>query len=220
MSSPTLAEMARTAVARARVAGLVTYPRLAQQALATVSVYEDRGALVLRLAPNTRAATHLCERPLGTVRVGPAYCETVTIQGAVRRLDGSDSSGRTLFRLDVGAVRLGGRATQVVDVGSYWAAEPDPLRDCAPAILAHLREGHGDQLNACLRAQGHSQARWAAPRRLDRYGLELAVIEESGVGLARLNFPTPVSRVEDLPPGLSVAMLGQGRCCQRPTSAG
>ena len=118
------------------------------------------------------------------------------------------------FRLDVGAVRLGGRATQVVDVANYWAAEPDPLRDCAPDILDHLRTGHGELLAACLRANGHDRARWAEPRRLDRHGLELAVVTDTGVSLKRLNFPTPVSRIADLPvrPGFArrqTALTGQ-----------
>lgn len=216
MSSPSLAERARTAVASARVAGLVTYPRLGHQDLSTVSVSEDAGALVLCLPSSSPAAANLALRPLGTVRVAPADCETVTIQGAVRRLFGTNDAGFTRFRLDVGAVRLGGRATQTVSVAEYWAAAPDPLRDDAPGILAHLRSGHGRQLTACLRANGHSQALWVEARRLDRHGLEVVMLDEAGVSIQRLPFPTPVNRVQDLAPRLSVALMSRGRCADCP----
>jgi len=214
---PTLAEQARTAVARARVAGLTTYPRLTRPTLATVSVRDDGGALVLSLAPSAPAVTDLTVRPLGTVRVAPAGCATVTVQGAVARLPGPDGGGLAWFRLDVGAVRLGERRGGVVEVADYWAAEPDPLREDAPGILDRLRQGHGTGLAACLRAHGHLGARWAEPRRLDRYGLELAVLDDAGVSTARLSFPTPANAVEDLTPWLSLTLLAGGRCGDCPT---
>jgi hypothetical protein len=217
MRVPTMAEQARTAVARARVGRLVTYPRPASPALTAVSVSGDAGAPVLHLAPAAPAVVDLGRRPLGTVRVAPAGCATVTIQGAVRRLASSDGGGLARFRLDVGAVRLGECGTQVVDVEDYWAAEPDPLREVAPGILAHLRHGHSAQLAACLRANGHTRARWDEPRRLDRYGLELAVLDDAGVSTVRLSFTEPVNRAEDLAPGMSLPPLRRERCADCPT---
>ena len=211
MSGPSNAEQAQTAVASARAATLTTYPRMARPALTLVSVRADAGTLVLRLHPSSPAAADLGQRPLGTVRVSPTDCATVTIQGKVHRLPAQDTAGLLAFRLDVGAVRLGQQAATVVDVQDYRAAEPDPLRADAPAILAHLRQSHGEQLAGCLRAHGHTAARWADARRLDRYGLELGVLEDGGVSTARLDFGTPVGSVNQLGPGLSVVLTGS-RC--------
>ena len=212
MSIPSLAERARTSVAEARVATLTTYPRLGRPVLTMVSVRADDGAPVIAVDKRSAAAATLRLRPLGTVQLSPPDWEPVTLQGRFRSLVGDDAA-QLLFRLDVGSVRVGQRLLEVVEVEDYWSCEPDPLRQDAPGILAHLRRGHGEQLAACLRANGHASARWAEPRRLDRYGLELGVLDDAGVSTARLSFTTPVNRVEDLSPGLSVVLHGGcGRC--------
>ena len=214
MSTSTQAEQARTSVAEARVATLTTYPRLGRPVVTTVSACEQDGTPVLSVDERSAAAGHLRVRPLGTVRVSPPDRDTVTLQGRLRPLeDGDGDSARLRFRLEVGSVRVGRAQPQAVPLDDYWSAEPDPLRQDAAAILAHLRRGHGEQLAACLRAQGLTTAHWADPRRLDRYGLELGVLEDDGVRTARLEFATPVRRIQDLSPGLSVVLQGAcGRC--------
>ncbi|WP_164860576.1 DUF2470 domain-containing protein [Rhodococcus sp. X156] len=215
MSTPSSAELARTAVARARVAVLTTYPRNARSVLATVEVSDADGALLLRLPRHTLAAQTLERRPLGTVRLSPEGCETVTIQGAARRLQRADDQGLTHYRLDVGAVRVGERVGEPVDVDEYWAATADPLRDEAPAILDHLRHHHGADLTACVRAHGHTGVLWADPRRLDRYGLELSILDDAGANTLRLSFDRPVQSVAELSPGLAVLLRGPGGCGHR-----
>lgn len=230
MDAPHPAEQARTAVAQARLATLTTYPRLARPALTTVSVADQDGGLLITVRGSAPAVADLALRPLATVRVAPAFCEPVTIQGEVQRLpnapcrsggsrahaEPSEVFESARFRLEVGAVRLGTAGRQVVDVQDYWAAEPDPLREDAPGILAHLRRGHGATLAACLRAQGRSAAVWAEPSALDRYGLQLVVLEPGGVSTVRLQFTALVRSVDDLGRGLSVVLRGSDRCgaCQ------
>ena len=217
MAHPTPAELARTAVACAQVAALTTYPRHSRPATTQVRVRDEHGELVLSLSPNSWAAADLGMRPVGTVLIAPLGCQTVTAQGVVHPLP-DQHDGLACFRLEVRSVRIG-RSAQAVDVAEYRLAAPDPLREEAPRILAHLRRGHGADLAACLRAQGDHGARWAEPLGVDRYGLELAVLHDDGVNATRMNFPVPVSSVTELTPGLSVLMIGADRCsdCHRRT---
>lgn len=215
---PSSAERARTAVGSARTGALTTYPRYGSPVLATVPVRADAsGGLVFALTDGNPAARVLSARPLATVRVAPGGCELTSLQGAVRRLPRAEGSRMIEFVLDVGAVRLGTRCCEVVDLDDYRAAEPDPLREDAPAIIAHLRRDHGQDLTDCLRAQGHRQARWVEAHSLDRYGLELSVLDGDGVARVRLEFPAPVRSVEDLGPGLYVALRGRCGDCRTPS---
>ena len=112
--------------------------------------------------------------------------------------------------LDVTSVRL--RETRcpgtevLLDLTAFRAAEPDPLRTDAPVVLAHLREAHGADLVHCVRSQGHGDAAWVEPRRLDRYGLELLVVSPDAVSELRLPFPRPLSSLDELGPGLRSAL--------------
>lgn len=228
MGAPSPAEQARTAVAQAQVATLTTYPQLARPAPTTVPVADEDGHLLITLCGCAPAVTELTLRPLATVRLSPAFCEPVTIQGEVHGLpDGGGGVGGPLaeqsdglrtarFRLDVRAVRVGRAGREVVDVQDYWRAKPDPLREDAPGILAYLRRGHGAQLAACLRARGRSAAIWAEPSALDRYGLELVVLEPAGVSTVRLQFTSPLRSADDFGPGLAVVLRSsdQRGACQ------
>jgi hypothetical protein len=216
VAHPSSAELARTAVARARVAALTTYPRHARPVTTQVRVRDDHGALVVSLSPRSWAAAHLGVRPVGTVRVAPLGCQSVDLQGALRRMP--DHDGLACFRFELKSIRIGRRA-DAVDVSEYRRAAPDPLSWDAPGIVTHLQHGHGADLAACLRAHGEHRAGWAEPLSVDRYGLELAVLHDGGVGTTRLNFPAPVNSVAELAPELSVLMLGADHCgdCHRQT---
>lgn len=213
MDVPTLAERARTSVAEARVATVTTSSRLGRQVSTLMGIHAaDDGAPVIALNAGSSAAAILRRRALATMQLDPPDWDPVTLQGRFRLLLGCDAQ-LLLFRLDVGSVHLGQRRPTVVELEDYRSCEPDPLRQDAPGILAHLRRGHGEQLAACLRANGHATAQWAEPRRLDRYGLELGVLDNAGVSSARLSFTAPVNGVEDLSTGLSVVLQrGCGRC--------
>lgn len=201
---PTPAELARTSLARARVAALSTWPRSApaRPRLTSTAVADDAGCPVVRLAPGSPAARELALRPLASVTVRPAGCPTVTVHGQADRVPHDDVDGLQAWRVAVGAVRLGRTAPAQVAVQDYLDAAPDPLRDEAPAVLEHLRAGHAGALTACARVHGRPGALWAEPLRLDRYGLELAVVDPDGADVLRLPFPRPVARLAELAPGL------------------
>lgn len=206
MLVPLAAERARTAVARARVAALTTYPRRApaRPHLTSVAVEAGPGGQpIVRVEPGSLAAAHLLARPLASVRVCPPGADVVTVHGAARRLPGRADDGRLVFQIEVGAVRLGDNAP--VDPAAYRAAAVEPASDEA---LEHLRAEHADDLAACLRALGHD-AQWAEPTGLDRRGLTVLAIGSDGVESVRLLFPAPVDRLEQLPNGLRCLLLCQ-----------
>lgn len=214
MALPEPAELARTSVARARVAALITYPRSApaRPHLTSVTVgCNGDGHPVVRVEAGSLAAAHLLSRPLATVRVAPVGGDTVTVHGAAHRLRGTGGGGLLTFQVEVGAVLLGAVRPATVEVEAYRSAEPDPLRDEAPAVLAHLRDAHARQLTACLRALGHD-AQWAEPTGLDRHGLTVLALGLEGVATIRLSFPEPVRRLADLRPGLGTVLLCRCGC--------
>ena len=214
MTLPDPAELARTSLAQARVAALTTYPRSAPARPRLTSVTmacQDDGRPVIRVGAGSRAAVDLLARPLATVRVSPVGGETVTVHGGAQRLPGRDECGRLAFRVEVGAVRLGVVRHATVDLHAFDAAEPDPLRDDAPRVLAHLREAHTDQLTACVRAVGHD-AQWAQATALDRYGMTVLAVSGDGVDEVRLSFPEPVRRLQDLRPGLGCLLMCRCGC--------
>ena len=156
----------------------------------------------------------------------PGRAQTTTgvvLRGSVRRVPSHPRPvGRPAavpFVIEVTSVRLwNGRpdgrpnaapiaAEDVVDVEAFLAAAPDPLRTEAPDVLAHLREAHSAGLLHCLRSQGHPNAEWIEPQRLDRYGLEVSVVSADAVTDVRLPFPAPLDSLSQLGPGLRTALM-------------
>lgn len=205
---PSWAERARTCVASARAGLLTTYPRRPPQPLsASVSVSDDGGSIVFDLPADCDAVRTLALRPLATIHVAPLGCELTWVHGAVRRMRAVGAIAT--YRLEPGAVRIGRCGSRPVDTVAYRAAEPDPLRDEAPGVLAHLSGGgQGEALVTCLRAQGHEGVRWVEATALDRYGLDLTVVDDQGVDRVRLAFPAPVRSLRELSPHLYLALRG------------
>lgn len=204
---------ARTSVDRARVGQLTTYARHPSRSL-TTSVGLQAGAdgtVDLHLPTGAHAVAQLLSRPLATLRVAPPWCEPVLLHGGVRRLPGLTDRAELVFRLEVAAVRLGSPPV-LVDGSAYAGARPDPLRCEAPAVLAHVNEGHAGALAACLRARGHEVA-FAQATRLDAGGLTVVAVGPSGADTVRLRFPSPVAALDELPPSLATVLRPECRCC-------
>jgi len=214
---PSPAELARTAIASACVGCVTTYPRVPPTRPLHTQVAlepEVEGRPLLRLSPESAAATQLLARPLATLRVARAGGHAVRLDGSARRLPGE--RGMLRFRLDVVAVRLAMPHWQTVSVTEYLAAAPDPLRHEAPEVLQHLARHHGPQLTACLRALGH-ETQWAEPMALDCRGLDVLSMTTEGVEVVRLPFPKPVTSLRDLSAGLAAPLLCR---CQRNPGSG
>ena len=201
------AALARTSLHCASLATLTTYPRLTSRShVTTVAVSAgDDGSAVVLLRQGAPAAQHLLARPFATVTVAPAGCQRMTLHGVVQRLASKDEAGRLAFRVQAGAVRLGHDETPVATV-TYINASPDPFGRDASTVLAHLRSRHhAEQLAACLRALGHD-TQFAEPVALDRQGLTVLAVSDSGVALVPLAFPAAITKLADLPPDLHVLL--------------
>ncbi len=220
LNRPSPAEQARTTLAVARCGALTTDPRRGSQVLAAVIVHGGEDPVSFSLPADDPASAVLRSGPLSTLRVAPAGFAPTTVQGQVRHLEPADGRGLIRYALGIATVRLGNGGEQPVDVGAVLAAEPDPLREHVAAILDHLQRDHGPDLVSCLRAQGHGQVQWAQARRLDRYGLELTVLDADGVAIVRLDFPQPVACLEDISPGIYLALRGRCRSCRNDDATG
>jgi hypothetical protein len=204
---------ARTSVDRARIGELTTYARHPSGTLSTSVGLQVRpdGAVDVHLSTGAHAVAQLLARPLATLRVAPPWCDPVLLHGGARRLPGLTDRGELVFRLEVAAVRVGSPPV-LVDGTAYAAARPDPLRCDAPAVLAHLNEGHADALSACLRACGRDVA-FAEATRLDAGGLTVVAVGPAGADTVRLRFPTPVAALDELPPSLAWVLQPGCGCC-------
>ena len=202
MAHSDLAVQARTSVDCARVGVLTTYARPpGSRHTCSVSVRARAdGSVDVETAIDAESARQLTARPVASLVVAPAGCEPALLHGSARRLPRDPERGTLVFHLELTAVRVGHPAVRVQDA-AYRAAAPDPLRHDAPAVLAHLNDGHGDALAACLRAGGHDAA-IAHASRLDADGLTVTAIGGSGVDVVRLAFPRSVACLTDLPAGL------------------
>lgn len=207
---------ARTSVDRARVGMLTTYARHPSgQRTTGVSVQaREDGTVEVHLGLTAGAVRQLTARPVATLQLAPPWCEPVRLHGAARRLPGLTDRGHLVFHLEVAAVRVGS-PPELLDEAAYASARPDPLRHDAPAVLAHLNEGHADALAACLRAGGRDVG-FAAATRLDAGGLKVVSVGAEGVDTVRLRFPAPVADLADLPPTLRHVLRPGCRCCAAP----
>lgn len=196
-AEPTLSECARTALARASVGSLVTKGCAVRPGTLTVVTVEDQ--------PDARPLVHLEEsspivRVLGACRVATlsvasaAPFRSLELTGPLLPRRGSRPGQRT-FRLSPLTVRLVGGTSHSLHPSDFQAASPDPLAELAPAFLQHLTDAHASDLLGWIRAQGFEHADAVLPRRLDRYGIELAVLGSAGVQRVRLTFPDgPIDR--------------------------
>ena len=210
-----LAVQARTSVDCARVGSLTTYARVSgARHASSVSVRARAdGTVDVETAVDALSARQLIARPVASLVVAPVGCEPVLLHGSARRLPRHlERRGAHVFHLEPAAVRVGDPGVPV-DAAAYRAAAPDPLRHDAPAVLAHLNDGHSDALAACLRAAGHDAA-FVRATRLDAGGLTVTAIGATGAEVVRLAFPRSVARLDDLPLGLS-CLLGPRCACTR-----
>jgi hypothetical protein len=210
--TPDPAACARTAVDRARTGLLTTYARHPSRShTAVVQLAPDPdGAVQLHLPAAAVPARQLLARPVATLSLRPPACEPTVLHGAVTRLRGTTEEGALVFRLEVAAGRVGAPA-RFVDGEAYARADPDPLRQEAPGVLAHLNGAHADGLADCLRAAGHDLS-YAVATRLDAHGLTVAAVGGCGVSSVRLAFPRRIERLEELPPSLLCALTPRCEC--------
>ncbi len=161
------------------------------------------------LAGRTEASMLIAE-PVGA-HSEPLALGRVTLLGACARV-GDEERGRVreiflerhprasgyvdfkdfaFHRLEPAALRYVGGFGRMswVTAEDYRAAEPDPLLEAAPGILAHMNGDHADANLAYARAlTGIGDATGATMTAVDRYGFELAVVTPGGPRATRIAF--------------------------------
>ena len=217
LPGPSLAELARTALASAATAEIDDADRLGDPAsrgrvpvVTPIRDGRDGSPLLLSVTGSVFEHQLSAQREAVTVTVpaGGPY-STLQLTGMVRPTARNRRVGIAACMVDLRSVELTGHAGVRVDVplAEYRAAAPDPLRREARGVLHHLEHGHMTDLIACVRMHGLPRADWVVPRGLDRYGLELLVLTNDGVAAVRLGFPDgPVSSLEDVPASIRTAL--------------
>jgi hypothetical protein len=231
LPGPSLAELARTALASAAAAeiddarspGDPVYPG---RVPARVPVRDGRDGSPLLLPVTGSVLEHqlAAGRDAVTVTVTAAgLYSALRLTGTVRLTARNRRAGVAACMVDLRSVELIGHAgaRAGVPLPEYRAAAPDPLRREAAGVLHHLEHGHMTDLIACVRMHGLPQADWVIARGLDRYGLELLVLTTDGAAAVRLGFPDgPVSSLQDVPASIRTALTCRCESARHPRLPG
>ena len=217
LPGPSLAELARTALASAATAEIDDDHRPGDEAyrgrvpvLAQVRDGRDGSPLLLSVTGSVFEHQLSAQREAVTVTVpaGGPY-SALQLTGTARPTARNRRVGIAACMVDLRSVELIGQAgvRVLVPLAEYRAAAPDPLWRQAPGVLHHLELGHMADLIACVRMHGLPRADWVITRGLDRYGLELLVLATDGVAAVRLGFPDgPVTSLQDVPASIRTAL--------------
>src|SRR6201992_1911556 len=130
LPGPSLAERARTAVTKARLADVIwedPEPGSGRRVTATAAIRVDgAGAPLLLLAPRETVTEALAESPLVTATIpAPAPLGSLALTGTL--WPRTETDGRLGYRLNLHAPRFAGGRGAPVRLADYRAAEPDPL---------------------------------------------------------------------------------------------
>jgi len=217
LPGPSLAELARTALASAAAAEIDDADRPGDPGcrgrvpvVAHVRDGRDGSPLLLSVTGSVLEHQLAAQRDAVTVTVPAAGpYSALRLTGTVRPMARNRRVGIAACTVELRSVELIGSAGArvLVPLAEYRAAAPDPLWREAPGVLCHLEQGHMADLIACVRVHGLPQADWVITRGLDRYGLELLVLATDGVAAVRLGFPDgPVSSLREVPASIRAAL--------------
>lgn len=154
-TEPTVAEHARTALAAALAATLLTKGCPARQSAATLVTVDDQsdGRPLVGLDVASPAIRRLAECGVATFAVpAPAPFRGLELTGALEPSESQEPDVR-VFRLEPLACRLTGVAGTTIPISQFRAAAPDPLRHLAPGSVAldDAPAGHQDVQNCAQR---------------------------------------------------------------------
>jgi hypothetical protein len=212
LPGPSLAELARTALARAAAATVseASQGNARQDVAGRVPVRtRPDGSPLLLAATGSMLEQRLTTCPDAVTVSVPAAVpfSSLRLTGTARAVARDMAARITACAVALRSVEFGGAVPAEVPVEAFHAAAPDPLWRVAPGILEHLENGHMAELTGCVRAHGLVEADWVIPRGLDRHGLELLVLTPDGTVAVRLSFPDgPVSSLEEVPASIRTVL--------------
>lgn len=206
---PTPPEIARAAVAAARVASVrVVCGRAGTRLVIARTEPSTAGEVTIHVDAGSPVVTTLAQGyAVAVTLAAPAPFSSLVAIGQARLQPDAQSSTH-VFAIELAGLTLQGPGRRIaVDLEEFWALEEDPIAPDAPRMLAHLAAAHAAELTACVRAHLEPDATAVVPRSLDRFGLGLAVITADGVSDIVLGFPNaPVSSMHDVASYLRVAL--------------
>ncbi len=211
MTTPTLAERARTVLARERTGTLATLDPLTflPHVAAVPFVADPMGQPVLVIPTVDVHTGHAWREPRAGMAIGP-----VSVRGRLEAVPGHhqvdlqpryvaahpaaaavvERLDHAWFRLHVEVARYDdGTVAGWIDPVDLATAEPDPVATCGDgaAVLTDLTD---DLLVVARTLTGRPQARAVRVDAVDRYGCEVTLVVPGGEVHARLPFP---SRLDD-----------------------
>lgn len=206
---PSPAEIARTVLSGAGEARLVIDDLMLPDPVAIRTAEDGRVSVIV--PPASPMFDALDAAPVAMLQLdAPAPFGTLELIGGFGRCPDTGTPAQ-VFSVALLKLRFAAARTVAVPLSAYFAATPDPLREHASQMVAHLEQGHSQGLLDCLRAHGMTEASAVVPRTIDRYGLELGVITSTGVATARLAFPGgPVTSVREVAAHLRVVLTCSG----------
>ncbi len=218
---PTLAERARTLVSIGRIGSLGTHSKewpgypfasmmpyapdgagrpvvfVSSMAMHTQNLEADMRASLLIMQPDAAGDPLASARVtvVGTMVTPPAdeVRETYLSRHENARY-WQDFADFAYYRLDVAAAYyIGGFGVMGWISGEeYGAAEPDPLADIAPGIIAHMNADHADALLRIAKQYAGETADEASITAVDRLGFHVRLMASDGFHGVRIAFPREV----------------------------
>jgi hypothetical protein len=224
LPGPPLAELARTAMARAcaAVVGCVghrglrafTVPVRISQAGHPILLPRRGSALARELAAGPAIVTvtvpadaPFCALRLTGMAAPPARVGRPGPSGPPGADPAAGSPEAAAYPVVPQSLEFTGATSAPVALAQYEAAAPDPFRHHAPAVLRHLEDWHMADLVRCVQVNGIAAAECVVPRGLDRFGLELLVFTPAGLASVRLAFPDgPVTGIGQVPASIRAVL--------------
>ena len=163
---PSLAELARTCLAKAEFATVISCAGPGADALAVVKVKDASGGRPLvELDRSSAMVRRLAVCPVATVSVAAQTPFTALYLTGPATPCRPTARGMRTYRVSLLSARLVAGTSVPVPLGAFHAAEPDPLWRYSSQTVAHLGEAHAAELLACVRAHGSPEAQQSFPGR-------------------------------------------------------
>ncbi|HTU73018.1 MAG TPA: hypothetical protein VMG38_05820 [Trebonia sp.] len=218
LPGPPLAELARTAMARACAAVVGCAGPRSLRAFTVPVRISQAGHPILLPRRGSALARELAAGPAMvtvTVPADPPFCalrltgmaappSRVGPCGQDPEVAGHEAAA---YPVTPQSLEFTGATSAPVTLAQYEAAAPDPFRHHAQAVLRHLEDWHMAELVRCVQVNGIKAAECVVPRGLDRFGLELLVFTPGGLASVRLAFPDgPVTGIGQVPASIRAVL--------------
>ncbi|MBV2357279.1 DUF2470 domain-containing protein [Streptomyces sp. J2-1] len=224
---PGAAERARSVLAAAWSCG-VTAEGAREEFVGAHSVSDDGEVLVTLPEDSTLRAVALCAprgepsavlefADVAPVPVRRRIRSRLWLAGWFAPVEGDAEGTGMVFRPTRVVLRQASGA-ELVDLGEFAAARPDPLVEAEASLLTHLADAHPDaveRLTRLVRPENLHAATRVVPLAVDRHGLTLRIERARAHGDVRLAFHAPADDVSQLTERMHALLAQAASSCPR-----